>query len=31
MNFFVSDIYREGNPCVDGLANVGFNIDSFTI
>ena len=23
MNFFVSHIYREGNTCVNGLANFG--------
>jgi hypothetical protein len=30
MNFFVSHIYREGNCCANGLANVGLTIDSFT-
>lgn len=31
MNFFVSHIYREGNQCVDGLANIGLYLDQFTI
>jgi hypothetical protein len=31
MNFFVSHIYKEGNCCADGLANIGLIIDSFTI
>jgi ribonuclease HI len=30
MNFFVSHIYRKGNCCANGLANVGLTIDSFT-
>jgi hypothetical protein len=31
MNFVVSYVYREGNQCADGLANIGLNIDRFTI
>jgi hypothetical protein len=31
MNFIVSHVYREGNFCVDGLANIGLSYDRFTI
>jgi hypothetical protein len=31
MNFVVSHVYREGNQCADGLANLGLSIDRFTI
>jgi hypothetical protein len=31
INFVVSRIFREGNQCADGLANIGLNIDRFTI
>jgi hypothetical protein len=31
MNLTVSHVYREGNHCVDGLANIGLNLDCFTI
>jgi hypothetical protein len=30
MNIIVSHIYREGNTCADGLANIGLNLDMFT-
>jgi len=29
MNFMVSHIHREGNTCVDALANIGLNIVGF--
>jgi ribonuclease HI len=31
MNLIVSHVYREGNQCADGLANLGLNLDCFTI
>ncbi|CAJ2644469.1 unnamed protein product [Trifolium pratense] len=31
MNFVVSHVYRKGNQCADGLANIGLTIDRFTI
>ncbi|CAJ2628490.1 unnamed protein product [Trifolium pratense] len=31
MNFVVSHVYREGNQCADGLANIGLNLDRLTI
>ena len=30
MNFMVSHIFREGNPCADSLANVGLTLDHLT-
>jgi hypothetical protein len=30
MNIIVSHIYREGNTCADGLANIGLSLDMFT-
>jgi hypothetical protein len=29
MYFVVSHIYREGNKCVDGLANIGLSLHRF--
>lgn len=29
MNFFVTHIYREGNSCADGLANIGLALSAF--
>jgi hypothetical protein len=31
MNLIVSHIYREGNTCADGLANIGLRLDIFTL
>jgi ribonuclease HI len=31
MNLVVSHIYREGNSCADGLANLGHNLHEMTI
>lgn len=31
MNFMVSHIFKEGNQYADGLANVGLNLDQFTM
>ena len=31
MNFFVSNVYREGNCCADQLANIGLNLDHLKI
>jgi ribonuclease HI len=31
MNFIVSHVFREGNSCADGLANVGLSLDRLTI
>ncbi|GAU27560.1 hypothetical protein TSUD_29920 [Trifolium subterraneum] len=30
-NFLASHVYREGNQCTDGLANIGLTIDRLTI
>jgi len=30
MNFIVSHVYREGNQCADGLANIGLTLTNFT-
>lgn len=30
MNFIVSHVYREGNQCADGLANIGLTLDNYT-
>jgi len=29
MNFIVTHMYREGDSCVDGLANIGLNLSNF--
>jgi hypothetical protein len=31
MNSIVSHVFREGNFCADGLANVGLTLDNLTI
>ncbi|PNX89980.1 ribonuclease H, partial [Trifolium pratense] len=31
MNFVVSHVFREGNQCADGLANIDLSLDRFTI
>jgi len=31
MNFYVSHVFREGNQCADGLANIGLSVNQFTI
>jgi ribonuclease HI len=31
MNLVVSHVYREGNQCADGLANIGLNLDRLVI
>jgi hypothetical protein len=30
MNVIVSHIFREGNHCADGLANIGLSLDRLT-
>jgi hypothetical protein len=30
MKFFVTHVYREGNQCADGLANLGLSLEQFT-
>ena len=27
MNFYVSHVFREGNQCADGLANIGLSVN----
>jgi hypothetical protein len=29
MNFIIPHIYREGNQCADGIANLGLHIQNF--
>lgn len=31
MNLLVTHVYREGNGCVDALANKGLNLNVFTV
>lgn len=31
MNYYISHVFREGNQCADGLANIGLSVNQFTI
>lgn len=31
MDFFATDVFREGNACVDSLANLGLTLDHLKI
>jgi hypothetical protein len=31
INFVVSHVFRQGNQCADGLANIGLSIDRLTV